>query len=139
MQHRYLANCSSATCSLAYSSSVTAGNTLVYGLGWPSNQQYNYVPITVTNCQLQTFALSLDGSNTGSFSSTNSGSVSLTTGSSNDVIVVVVANENRPGSHMRTVSSMSSAGLTFAEPFSGTSERTRTSMWRCGGRSPPRS
>ena len=51
VQQRYLANCSSATCALAYSSSVTAGNTLVLGLGWPSNKIFNYVPITITNSQ----------------------------------------------------------------------------------------
>ena len=51
VQHRFLADCSSATCSLAYSSSVTAGNTLVLGLGWPTTQQYSYVPITITNSQ----------------------------------------------------------------------------------------
>ncbi len=51
VQHRYLSDCSSSTCSLAYSSSVTAGNTLVLGLGWPSSQQYSYVPITITNSQ----------------------------------------------------------------------------------------
>jgi len=51
VQHRYLANCSSATCALAYTSSVTAGNTLIGALGWPSAQLYNVVPVTVTNNQ----------------------------------------------------------------------------------------
>jgi len=51
VQHRYLANCNSATCALAYSSSVTAGNTLVFGLGWPTTQLYSYVPVTITNSQ----------------------------------------------------------------------------------------
>ena len=49
VQSRYLANCNSATCALAYSSSVTAGNTLVYGLGWYGTNPY--VPITLTNNQ----------------------------------------------------------------------------------------
>jgi hypothetical protein len=51
VQHRYLTNCNSATCALAYSSSVTAGNTLVLGLGWPTTQVYGYIPITITNSQ----------------------------------------------------------------------------------------
>jgi len=51
VQLRYLANCNSATCALAYSSSVTAGNTLVFGLGWPSTQVNTYVPVTITNNQ----------------------------------------------------------------------------------------
>jgi len=49
VQHKYLSNCNSATCSLAYTSSVTAGNTLVYGLGWYGSN--TYVPITITNNQ----------------------------------------------------------------------------------------
>ena len=51
VQHRYAANCNSASCALQYSSSVTAGNTLVDGLGWYSSAQYSYVPVTITNNQ----------------------------------------------------------------------------------------
>ncbi|HUI87053.1 MAG TPA: hypothetical protein VLY21_07855, partial [Nitrososphaerales archaeon] len=51
VQHGYLANCGSSTCALAYSSSVTSGDTLVLGLGWPSAKVFNYVPITITNSQ----------------------------------------------------------------------------------------
>ncbi len=113
VQHRYLANCNAATCALAYSSAVTYGNTLVYGLGWPTTTPYNYVPVTITNCQLLSSSLSIDGSATGSFSSTNTGAVTLTTGKTNDIIVVAVNNENTANGVLRTVSGVTSTGLTF--------------------------
>src|SRR6266849_10440852 len=34
VQQRYASNCKSSSCGLAYTSSVTAGNTLAFALGW---------------------------------------------------------------------------------------------------------
>jgi len=51
VQSRYTSNCNSASCGLGYTSSVTAGNTLAYGLGWYSGSGPAYVPITITNNQ----------------------------------------------------------------------------------------
>ena len=114
VQHKYLANCNAASCALAYSSNVAAGNTLVYGLGWPSTIHYTYVPVTITNCASCLPALTVDGSTTGSFTSANSGSATLTTTMTNDIIVVTVANENTANGVLRTVSSVTSTGLSFA-------------------------
>src|SRR4029077_9648728 len=50
VQQRYAANCNAANCGLGFSSSVTGGNSLVFGLGWYSGGQ-TYVPITLTNNQ----------------------------------------------------------------------------------------
>jgi len=117
VQHRYLANCSSATCALAYSSTVTAGNTLVLGLGWPSTQQYNYVPVTISNCQLQN-SLGVDGSTTAGSggSATNSQTTgTLTTTHTNDVIVVIASLSDGSGGSGTSnhVSSVTGTGLTF--------------------------
>jgi len=112
VQSRYTSNCNSVTCGLAYSSSVTAGNTLVFGLGWYGTAPY--VPITVYNCEsTYSSTLALDGSATGHFSSTNSGTVSLTTTQPNDIIVVEVNDENVGGFSVRTVSSVSGGSLTW--------------------------
>ncbi len=51
VQHKYTSNCNAAACGLAYSSSVTAGNTLIDGLGWYSANPYSFVPVTITNNQ----------------------------------------------------------------------------------------
>src|SRR6267143_2030336 len=51
VQSKYLAYCNSANCQLGYTSSVTAGNTLVYGLGWYGGVGNTYVPVTLTNSQ----------------------------------------------------------------------------------------
>jgi len=51
VQEGYASNCNATACALGYSSNVAAGDTLVLGLGWPSTQVYNYVPITITNSQ----------------------------------------------------------------------------------------
>lgn len=68
--------------------------------------------------------LALDGSATGCFgattqtapctSSTTTGSASLTTADTNDIIVVVITNEDAPNAAIRTVSSVTATGLTFA-------------------------
>ena len=113
VQQRYAANCNSATCALAYSSSVTAGNTLVLGLGWPSNQNYNYVPVTITNCQAP-IALALDGS--GYTSSGNPGTTitaALTTTQSNDVIIVIAYGQNSATNSFRTPSVSDTSGLSW--------------------------
>src|SRR5437660_663378 len=59
VQTRYNSNCNSASCGLAFTSSVVSGNTLVFGLGWYSVPQ-TYAPVTLTNNQA--CALGLDGS-----------------------------------------------------------------------------
>ena len=120
VQHKYLANCSSATCALAYTNPVTVGNTLVLGIGWPTTNPYDYVPLTITNCQMTNPALSVDGSITGSFSTASSGSVTLSTGNSNDIIVVVVGAESNVNHNAHTVGSVTSTGLTFAKRSAGT-------------------
>src|SRR5947208_2415716 len=50
VQKNYNSNCNSASCGLAFTSNVAAGNTLVFGLGWSVAAPY-YVPITLTNNQ----------------------------------------------------------------------------------------
>ncbi|HUI87052.1 MAG TPA: hypothetical protein VLY21_07850 [Nitrososphaerales archaeon] len=102
VQDRYNSNCNSATCSLAYSSPVTAGNTLVYGLGWFGNAPY--VPVTITNGGGSS-SLSFDGS-TGSSTEGKSASASLTTSSSNDVIILSAGTSSSSGS----VKSVSDSG-----------------------------
>jgi len=139
VQHKYLANCNSATCALAYTSSVTAGNTLVFGLGWPSNQQYAYVPVTITNCASCLPALTVDGSATGSFTSASSGTVTLTTSDSNDIIVVMVEDEDTGNAVLRTVSSVAASGLTFAHRSSGSinsSPYTEMEVWYAAASTP---
>ncbi|MGH9920996.1 MAG: hypothetical protein ACRD6W_19275, partial [Nitrososphaerales archaeon] len=117
VQQRYLANCNSATCALAYSSSVTAGNTLVFGLGWPTTTPYNYVPVTISNCQLQN-SLAIDGTATagsGGSATTSQTTGTLTTTHTNDVIVVIASLSDGSGGSgtSNTVSSVTATGLTF--------------------------
>src|SRR5207253_1193722 len=49
VQKNYNSNCASASCGLAFTSNVAAGNTLVFGLGWYGGN--SNVPITLTNSQ----------------------------------------------------------------------------------------
>ncbi len=112
VQQAYKANCSSATCSIATTSPVTAGNTLVFGLGWPSTPQYNYVPVTITNCQLVASAPALDGSNY-NIGTTSSLSASLTTTHSSDVIIAIVYGQNTATGSYRTATMSDGAGLTW--------------------------
>ena len=112
VQQRYLANCNSANCGLAYSSSVTAGNTLVYGLGWSSSAQDVYVPITITN-NAGASTPGLDGKNY----NTGTGSTlaaSLTTSSPNDVIIAIVTGQNTATGTYQTPSISDSAGLSWS-------------------------
>ncbi|HUI01268.1 MAG TPA: hypothetical protein VLX56_06530, partial [Nitrososphaerales archaeon] len=109
VQSRYTSNCNSVTCGLAYSSSVTAGNTLVFGLAWYGTAPY--VPITVSNCASYP-TLSLDGNNyndgTGSTLS-----ASLTTTNTNDVIITVVTGQNTATGTYQTPSLSDGSGLTW--------------------------
>jgi hypothetical protein len=110
VQSRYNSNCNSATCALAYSSPVTAGNTLVFGLGWYGTAQY--VPITVSNCVVP-LTLGLDGANynTGTGSTL---SASLTTSNTNDVIIAVAAGQNSATGTYQTPSISDSSGLSWS-------------------------
>jgi hypothetical protein len=128
VQHKYVSNCNSSSCGLAYSSSVTAGNTLVFGLGW-SNQN---PPSTPTDTRGDSFALgvsnsvqsgssgslALDGSTTAGSggSATNSQTTgTLTTSHANDVIIVIasLSDGNGGSTSSNTVSSVTATGLTF--------------------------
>ncbi|TLY04090.1 MAG: hypothetical protein E6K95_03125, partial [Thaumarchaeota archaeon] len=53
VQKNYNSNCNSASCGLAYSSSVTAGNTLAFALGWYGQNP----PSTPTDTRGDTFTL----------------------------------------------------------------------------------
>ena len=141
-QQRYTSNCNAVNCGLAYSSNVAAGNTLVYGLGWYGQGP----PSTPTDTRGDTFTLgastsvqsgssgtpALDGSATGSFTSAASGTVTLTTSLSNDVIVVMVEDEDVNNAVVRTVSSVTATGLAFAHRSTGSinaSPYTETEVW----------
>ena len=118
VQHLFSSNgCSSSTCSLAFTNPPATGNTLVFGLGWPSTQQYSYVPVTITNCQLLT-TIAIDGSTTAGSggSATNSQTTgTLTTTNANDVIIVIASLSDGSGgsSSSNHVTSVTGTGLTF--------------------------
>ena len=59
-------------------------------------------------------AMSIDGTAVGNFSSTNTGTVTLTTANTNDVIVVAVNSRLATGGP-KTVSSVTASGLTFVQ------------------------
>ena len=109
VQSRYNSNCNSATCALAYSSSVTAGNTLVLGLGWYGTAPY--VPVTLSNC-IVPLTMALDGANynTGTGSTL---SASLTTSNANDVIIAVATGQNGATGTYQTPSMSDSSSLTW--------------------------
>ncbi len=65
-------------------------------------------------------ALTIDGSPTAQFSTTNSGTITLTTTNSNDVIVLLVGNEDATNAVIRTVSTVTASGLTFVQRSSKT-------------------
>src|SRR3989449_11474932 len=102
VQTKYNSNCNSASCGLAFTSSVVSGNTLVFGLGWYSVPQ-TYAPVTLTNNQA--CALGLDGSASGS--GAQSASATLTTTCPPDVIYVSLAVDAGP------VTGPPAKGLTF--------------------------
>src|SRR2546422_8131302 len=58
VQKNYNSNCNSASCGLAYSSSVTAGNTLAFALGWFGQNP----PSTPTDTRGDTFTLGVSTS-----------------------------------------------------------------------------
>ena len=109
IQDRYNSNCNNATCGLAYSSPVTAGNQLVFGLGWYGT--FPYVPITVTNCQ-SPYTLGIDGDNSNSGTS-HTLSAALTTQLSNDVVIAIVYGQNTQTGQYRTPTMSDTAGLTW--------------------------
>src|SRR5438309_2183374 len=102
VQKNYNSNCNSASCGLAYTSNVVAGNTLVFGLGWYSVPQ-TYAPVTLTNNQA--CALGLDGSASGS--GAQSASATLTTTCPPDVIYVSLAVD------AGSITGPTATGLTF--------------------------
>src|SRR5436309_1425445 len=58
VQKNYNSNCSSASCGLAFTSSVTAGNTLAFALGWYGQSP----PSTPTDTRGDTFTLGVSNS-----------------------------------------------------------------------------
>ncbi len=74
----------------------------------------------------------LDGSATAQFSTASSGTVTLTTTTANDVIVVLATNEDATNSAIRTVSSVTATGLTFTKRSSlslGSPTYQDTEVW----------
>lgn len=57
----------------------------------------------------------IDGTAGGQFSTTNTGTVTLTTTQSNDVIILMFYHENKPGSTSPTISTVTSSHLTWAK------------------------
>src|SRR5437870_985300 len=114
VQRKYVPNCSSASCGAAFTSSVTVGDILVFGLGWPNNAP----PSTPTDTLGDTYqlavsnsvgagSLALDGFTSNQASSTSVSSP-LTTTNSNDVIYVSVTAKGGTG-----INTPTATGLTF--------------------------
>src|SRR2546425_1561059 len=114
VQRKYVPNCSSASCGAAFTSSVTVGDILVFGLGWPNNAP----PSTPTDTLGDTYqlavsnsvgagSLALDGFTSNQASSTSVSSP-LTTTNSNDVIYVSVTEKGGTG-----INTPTATGLTF--------------------------
>src|SRR3989449_5871199 len=94
VQSGYTSNCNSSSCGLGFTSSVTSGDTLVFGLGWFA---------TTPTC-----ALALDGSASGTAQNSQPVSVTLTTSCSPDVVYVAVSVD------AGTISTPTASGLTFS-------------------------
>ena len=123
VQHRYASNCNSASCGLAYSSSVTAGNMLVFGLGWfgatapstPTDTLGDAFTLGASNSVENgaTASLAIDGSNSQESGSASSISTTLTTSNTNDLIIAYVSPVEQASNNPPTVSSISGGGLTW--------------------------
>src|SRR2546427_5396271 len=123
VQKNYNSNCSSASCGLAFTSSVSAGNTLAFALGWYGQSP----PSTPTDTRGNTFALgasnsvqvgsggtlALDGSNTNQAAGSGSIATTLTTTNANDVIIAYVSPANTGATTPPSVSGISGGGLTW--------------------------
>ena len=91
-------------------STITQGFTgLISGQGNAVAEHF-----TVEQVTYSPGGLAVEASTTAQFSSTSSGTFAMTTTSSNDIIVVLVANENHGAGPTRTVSGITSTGLVFA-------------------------
>jgi flagellin-like protein len=77
-----------------------------------------YVPVTVTNNAVLTLAI--DGTTTSEFSTATAATFGISTTDSNDIIVVLVTNEDTTNHVLRTVSSVTGTGLSFAKRSGGT-------------------
>src|SRR6266550_6469328 len=123
VQKKYTSNCNAASCGAgAFTNPVAAGNTLVFGLGWPSLSP----PSTPTDTLGDTFTLgasktvgstlALDGSGTGSGSAATSYTIGLTTSNANDVLYLSHVN----GQSGTVTSVTSSPSLTWTQRASVT-------------------
>src|SRR5438445_3521187 len=98
VQKNYNANCASASCQLAFTQNVVAGNTLVFALGWYGQNP----PSTPTDTRLDTFtlgasnnvvpsAIAVDNSASSNVNSDGSGhvTISFTVGTGTNRLLIV--------------------------------------------------